>query len=170
MSSSQSSSDKSIPWYKQFWPWFLIIVPLSSMIFSLNYAKLAVTTQNDLVIDEYYKEGRGINTRLDKLERALQLGIDTRLTITNGAVSIEFIQGAPKQGDALKLNFYHVTLANKDFTLLLTRDANGIYRSSYDAPIEGKWRVSLLPQNDEWKLQKTLQLPYSGTIIFAPDY
>ncbi|MCH1414054.1 MAG: FixH family protein, partial [Glaciecola sp.] len=75
MSNTDPSSDNN-PWYKQFWPWFLIIVPLSSMIFSLNYAKLAVTTQNDLVVDEYYKEGRGINTRLDKFERALQLGID----------------------------------------------------------------------------------------------
>lgn len=170
MSTSEPSSDNNTPWYKQFWPWFLIIVPLSSMVFSLNYAKLAVTTQNDLVIDEYYKEGRGINTRLDKFERALQLGIDTRMTIKENAVAIEFVKGAPEQGDALKLNFYHVTIAARDFTLLLTRDANGIYRASHDVPIEGKWRVSLLPQDDEWKLQKTLQLPYPGPITFAPEF
>ena len=170
MSNTDPSSDNNTPWYKQFWPWFLIIVPLSSMVFSLNYAKLAVTTQNDMVVDEYYKEGRGINTRIDKFERALQLGVDTRIRIEDNSVSVEFIDGAPTQGTALKLNFYHVTIAANDFTLLLARDANGFYRGSHDESIEGKWRVSLLPQDDEWKIQQTLQLPYSGPITFAPDF
>lgn len=169
MNTSDSSTDATTPWYKQFWPWFLIVVPLSSMIFSLNYAKLAVTTDNDLVVDEYYKEGRVINTRLDKITQAQALDIDTTLLITGGSVALTFNSGAPKQGKALKLNFYHVTIAARDFELLLARDANGVYRGTHDSDIIGKWKVSLMPLDAQWKVQKTLQLPYSGNISFVPE-
>ena len=167
MNPSDSSTDANTPWYKQFWPWFLILVPLSSMIFSLNYAKLAVTTDNDLVVDEYYKEGRVINTRLDKIELAQTLNISTSLNISGESVALTFDSGAPKQGQALRLNFYHVTIAARDFELLLTRDAAGVFRHSTD--IIGKWKVSLTPLDEQWKIQKTMQLPYSGSISFVPE-
>ncbi len=97
MHPSDSPTDANTPWYKQFWPWFLILVPLSSMIFSLNYAKLAVTTDNDLVVDEYYKEGRVINTRLDKIELAQTLNISTFLNINGDSVALTFNSGAPNR-------------------------------------------------------------------------
>ncbi len=157
------------PWYKQFWPWFLIIVPLSSMIFSLNYAKLAVTTDNDLVVDEYYKEGRVINNRLDKIEQAQTLNITTQLRIEEERVALTFLSGAPKQGQALKLNFYHVTIASRDFELLLSRDANGVYRGFHTAPISGKWKISLMPLDAQWKIQQTVTLSKASDITFNPE-
>lgn len=169
MHPSDLHTDANTPWYKQFWPWFLILVPLSSMIFSLNYAKLAVTTDNDLVVDEYYKEGRVINTRLDKIELAQTLNISTFLNINGDSVALTFNSGAPKQGQALRLNFYHVTIAARDFELLLTRDAVGVYRGSHSTDIIGKWKVSLTPLDEQWKIQKTMNLPYSDTISFEPE-
>ncbi|MDA7793436.1 FixH family protein [Glaciecola sp.] len=169
MHPSDSPTDANTPWYKQFWPWFLILVPLSSMIFSLNYAKLAVTTDNDLVVDEYYKEGRVINTRLDKIELAQTLNISTFLNINGDSIALTFNSGAPKQGQALRLNFYHVTIAARDFELLLTRDAAGVYRGSHSTDIIGKWKVSLTPLDEQWKIQKTMNLPYSDTISFEPE-
>jgi uncharacterized protein len=169
MSTPDSSSNANTPWYKQFWPWFLIIVPLSSMIFSLNYAKLAMTTDNDLVVDEYYKEGKVINARLDKIEKAQSLDISSSLLISGDRVALTFNSGAPQQGQALQLNFYHVTIAARDFELLLTRDAAGVYRGSHTTDIIGKWKVSLMPLDEQWKIQKTIQLPYSGSISFDPE-
>lgn len=158
----------NIPWYKQFWPWFLIAVPVITLIMGVVLVRLAINTEDSLVVDDYYKEGKVINARLDKEANARRLNITTDLTIENGRVALQFHSGIPQDGTAVKLNFHHVTLAERDTELLLTRDANGIYRATTTNDLSGKWRVSLTPIDDSWKIQNTLYLPYSGVIRFNP--
>ncbi|MET1219592.1 MAG: FixH family protein [Glaciecola sp.] len=167
MNQPQAQVDNK-PWYKYFWPWFLICVPLTSMIFTANYVKLALSGEDSLVVDDYYKEGRGINARLDKIERAKRLTITTDLFITDNSVSVNFLTGAPKTGEALNLHFYHVTLDTKDFSVLLTRDANGIYRATLPNDVSGKWRISMTPLDEVWKIQRTVQLPQRQPFSFNP--
>ncbi len=157
------------PWFKHFWPWFLICVPLASMFFSINYFHLAVSTENSLVVDDYYKEGRVINVRLDKVEAARQLGLKTQLAISDGSVVLTFEEGAPESGEALSLNFYHTTLAAKDFSILLSRDANGVYRGSFENDIKSKWKISLMPLDQTWKIQQTRFLPQAKPFAFLPE-
>lgn len=157
------------PWYKHFWPWFLICVPLASMVFSLNYAHLAVTTENSLVVDDYYKEGRVINARLDRTEEAVKRNIKTELMIKDGAISLQFHSGIPATGEALEMSFYHTTMADKDFKVLLSRDAQGIYRGSYDVDIASKWQITLMPLDQSWKVQQTRFLPQANGFRFEPN-
>ena len=89
------------PWYKQFWPWFLITIPVISMILSITMLNLALNTEDSLVIDDYYKEGRGINLELTKVQEAKVQGISTRITFNNKRVSLEFNTGAPQSAQAL---------------------------------------------------------------------
>ncbi|GAC29295.1 FixH family protein [Brumicola pallidula] len=156
------------PWYKQFWPWFLICIPLSSFIVGGFVVSFATDGTNTLVVDDYYKEGKAINERLGKIEEAQTLNITTQLNINNDFISVEFLSGAPQTKQALKLDFYHVTLAERDFQVLLSADANGIYRAETDTLVNGKWRLRLTPLDESWKVQKTLILPTSMAISFNP--
>lgn len=156
------------PWFKQFWPWFLIAVPLSSFIVGFVVIRFATNTTDSLVVDDYYKEGRAINANLDKEEHARYLNITSDLTIKDGAIAVKFHSGIPQDGNALKLSFYHVTLQDKDISLLLSRDASGIYRGFVDDSLAGKWRVTLTPHDEQWKIQNVLTLPYSGAMKFNP--
>jgi hypothetical protein len=156
------------PWYKEFWPWFLIAVPVATLIMGGVLLKLAISTEDSLVVDDYYKEGKAINATLDKQAIAKKKNITTDLTIKDGSVALEFHSGIPQEGNAVKLSFYHVTLQERDVSVLLSRDANGIYRGFIEQNLDGKWRVSLTPFDESWKIQKTLQLPYSGVIKFNP--
>ncbi|NDV91239.1 hypothetical protein GTH32_08615 [Alteromonas sp. 345S023] len=156
------------PWYKQFWPWFLIAVPVITLVMGGVLLKLAISTEDSLVVDDYYKEGKAINATLDKELVARKLNITTDLTVNDGSISVKFHSGIPQEGSALKLNFYHVTLEERDTSLLLSRDANGIYRGSVDTPLTGKWRVSLTPIDESWKIQNIVLLPQSGAIKFNP--
>jgi hypothetical protein len=162
----QEIDDK--PWYKQFWPWFLICIPLSSLIVGSQVIRLATDGTNSLVVDDYYKEGKGINARLDKIENAIALNISTKLNVQYGSVTLEFVTGAPETGIALKLDFFHVTQEFKDFSVLLTRDASGIYRNNEEFPIEGKWRLRLTPIDESWKIQKRISLPQPQAFDFNP--
>jgi hypothetical protein len=163
-----SSPSHITPWYKQFWPWFLIAVPLSSFIVGFIVVHFATNTTDSLVIDDYYKEGRSINLNIDKTLKAKSLRITTDLTIDDGNIALKFHSGIPKEGNALKLAFYHVTLSDRDITLLLSRDANGIYRGHTDANLAGKWQVTLSPVDDSWKIQNVIFLPFAGAFKFNP--
>lgn len=156
------------PWYKQFWPWFLISIPLSSLIVGSQVIRLATDGTNSLVVDDYYKEGKSINTRIDKIENAITLNITTKLNVQYGSVSLEFLSGAPISGQALRLEFFHVTQEFKDFSILLTRDASGIYRNNEENVIKGKWRLRLMPMDESWKVQKRLTLPQNQAFDFNP--
>jgi len=164
-----SSQDKDItPWYKQFWPWFLIAIPLSSIIVGSQVMRLATDGTNSMVVDDYYKEGKSINARLDKIEKARELGITSTLLIEDGNIELRFLSGAPVSGEALKLDFFHVTQEAKDIAVLLTRDASGIYRSNEDFPVSGKWRLRLTPVDESWKIQSRVVLPQNTAFAFNP--
>lgn len=161
-------SDTPTPWYKQFWPWFLISIPVISIILSMTMMHLATSGKDTLVIDDYYKEGKGINRQLVKYQEAKVRGIDTTLTFEPHSVQLNFKSGAPETGEALSLTFQHATLAEHDFSVMLVRDANGTYRATLDKPVDGKWRVLLKPIDDQWRISQTLTLPRKGPINFAP--
>lgn len=156
------------PWYKQFWPWFLIAIPVISFIMGMVLLNLATNTTDSLVVDDYYKEGKAINARLGKIEEAKRRNITSELAIKDGAVSVKFHSGIPKEGQALKLTFYHTTLKDRDTAVLLSRDAQGIYRGFVEAPLDGKWQVTLTPIDESWKIQQTITLPRSGALKFNP--
>lgn len=165
---SYMSNSSSTPWYKQFWPWFLITIPLISMVLSITMLNLAMNTEDSLVIDDYYKEGKGINMQLSKIQEAKVRDIRTVLIVDGTNISLRFVSGEPKTGEALAIKFHHATLVEKDFSLLLTRDANGIYRAKSEQVVSGKWKISLSPLNDEWKINNDLSFPRSGEIEFIP--
>lgn len=52
-------------WYRQFWPWFLIVLPGTVVVASLITVYIAVTHQDPLVDGNYYKHGLTINERLE---------------------------------------------------------------------------------------------------------
>ena len=156
------------PWYKQFWPWFLIAVPIITLIMGGVLLKLAISTEDSLVVDDYYKEGKAINATLDKEIMARKRNITTELTVNDGRIALKFHSGIPQDGTALKLSFYHVTLEERDTSILLARDAQGVYRGSTEVSLDGKWRISLTPIDESWKIQNVVQLPYSGVIKFNP--
>lgn len=156
------------PWYKQFWPWFLICIPLSSFIVGGIVVSYATDGTNSLVVDDYYKEGKSINARLDKIEEAKALNITSTLSISEDFIALEFLSGAPQSQEALKLDFFHVTQEDRDFLVLLSADAAGIYRAAIDTPISGKWRLRLTPVDERWKIQKTVILPTATAIDFVP--
>lgn len=41
-----------LPWYKQFWPWFIIALPASVVIASFFTLWLAISNPDHLVVDE----------------------------------------------------------------------------------------------------------------------
>jgi hypothetical protein len=155
-------------WYKQFWPWFLIAIPFTSMILSLSMLRFAFTGEDSMVVDDYYKQGKGININLQKIEKARSLNLKTQLLVSENSVELNFTDGELASAAALNLHFYHVTQEDKDTSITLIKDANGTYRGLIETNLTGKWQVSLQPYDEKWKIQQTISFPQTRPITFIP--
>lgn len=148
------------PWYKQFWPWFLIALPLSSVIAGITTLLIAANTTDSMVVDDYYKDGLAINESLAKKEQAKKLGVYAELNFEDKRISLT-VTAKKVIKDSLFLEFQHATLSEKDFRLALKKDAKGNYYSELDKDVSGKWFISLYPYQKEWEVEKQVTLPSS---------
>jgi len=53
---------EGVPWYKQFWPWFIIALPASAVVASFFTLWLAISNPDQLVVDD--EEYRRLNSGL----------------------------------------------------------------------------------------------------------
>ncbi|GGP55211.1 hypothetical protein GCM10009347_22490 [Shewanella algicola] len=148
---------KQLPWYKQFWPWFLIVLPMCAVIASLTTLKIALDNSDSLVADEYYKEGKGINMDLRKIKYAQQIGMKFLIKVNDESLLITQ-QGGPEYRAALNIKFYHPTIEEKDFNVQATADANYIYRIPLTDAISGPWEVRIEGFDGKWRIQQRIDI------------
>ncbi|GGI90467.1 FixH family protein [Shewanella gelidii] len=150
-------------WYKQFWPWFLIILPLCAVVASLTTLKIALDNSDSLVAEEYYKDGKKINKDLAKVNYAKQIGMAFLVKFSDQKITIEQ-HGGPDYLAGLNVRFYHPTLADKDFQTLATADAKRVYNVALEQPLKGDWEVRLESYDNKWRLHKRI------TVVQGQDY
>jgi hypothetical protein len=144
------------PWYRQFWPWFLILLPASVVLASVFTAIIAHRGADDLVADDYYKDGLAINRRLEKLQRAQALGVSARLRFTGDAVSV-YVAG-PVAETELRLSLAHPLEADRDFAVTLARTGSDSYQGALAHHIAPLWHWTLEQQRENgWRLDGTVQ-------------
>lgn len=147
------------PWYKQFWPWFLIALPATVVIWTIM--TVIVFTQNsvDLVTEDYYKKGKGINVDISKVNIAKELGLSASINEKGNSVIITLDKGKLDHFPAISAMFVHRTLPDRDFTKLLTADASGNYTLTLDHEMQGPWFIELSPHDSEWLVQGRMNFP-----------
>ena len=146
------------PWYKQFWPWVLIFLPLSAVTASVTTLFIAIDNKPDMVVEDYYKKGKAINVDLTRLDNAFRLALKFRLTVNADTLVLEQTFGEPQQS-ALRLHFIHRTQKAKDFDMLITADANSVYRADIPSEVNGKWTIQLESFDGEWRIQPVDMFP-----------
>ena len=166
----QAPIEDTSPWYKQFWPWFMIGLLLASVCFSCLFLYYAVTTRDSLVSDDYYKEGLAINQQLDKDRKARDLGLEGQFHFSpEGKVEVTLASKAdPGQLPYLVLRFIHPTLSGEDQTLHLQPVANNRFQVMLKKPLTGRWYLDLHDPKDSWRLRGEIGLPNSTTIKLDP--
>jgi len=144
------------PWYRQFWPWFLILLPASVVVAAVSTAFIANEHADDLVVDDYYTDGLAINRQLEKKERATALGISARLRFRGDRVDVA--TAGPVQEEQLELLLSHPMEADRDFTVTLARVSQGVYRGTLPAAVAPHWLWILREQRDDgWRLDGTVE-------------
>lgn len=142
------------PWYRQPWPWLLMIMPATAMFGGIFTWWLAAHSNHSLVVDDYYREGRAINQQLARDDRATQLGLRANLAAAAGGilVTIEGRMAPDAYPDALQLRLVHATESALDAQVMLRHGGGGRYLASGALPASGHWIVHLEDPQRSWRL------------------
>jgi hypothetical protein len=160
------------PWYRQFWPWFLIALPLASVLGGLATVVIALNSRDGLVVDDYYKEGLAINRVLARDRRAAELGLTAAVNLdsASGEVSARVVSRVLEElpPERLRLSLQHPTRAHMDQSLELHWVPDGAYAGTLAPLAEGNWYLLLEPVAGDWRLTGRLSIPGDDRVRLVP--
>lgn len=157
----------ALPWYRQFWPWFLIGVPAISVVFSVATLVVAVRNADSVVRDDWYKGGLTINVDLARDRAAAAAGVVATLAVDATGRTVEVRLDGP-DAPTLDVALHHPTQADRDREVRVTRDADGAYRATLDEPLAGRWHVEVSDPDGGWRLAQPLWLAPGTRARLAP--
>ncbi len=160
------------PWYKQPWAWF-VLTPLIVVIISCAITvSIAFKHADDVVIDNYYKEGRAINLRLDEDIVAKQLAIAGELKVDAevGELLLKLTSNVSLP-ETIQVYLDHPLEAARDQLYTLTEIAPGHYRADLNTRLKNRWYVRIEPQvaasENNWRVTGELNLSNSDRVTFG---
>ncbi len=155
-----SETQAVTPWYKQFWPWFLIGLPATAVVASMHMLYVAATGADQLVRQDYYKDGLAINERLALIEKANTLGVKLRATFVPETGSINLTSSKLDSDLPLTVELIHPLYQQADQVIEL-KSLDGVeWRGDLTLQTEGR-RYIWVYQGDQWLVK--------GEVFFADD-
>lgn len=162
----------TIPWYKQPLVWMVIAIPFSAVVVCVVLLYFAITTDDGLVADDYYKQGMTINRQLERDELASVYKISSELVIeiSTGFVKAEFNKGnIKKYPSQLNLILRYAAKQENDRQVVLYHGLNNIYSGSVAGGVNaGIWHLELSNldevANDQWRLVRRVRLEDVSTV------
>ncbi|MCX7945433.1 MAG: FixH family protein [Hydrogenophilus sp.] len=162
--------EREEPWYRQRWPWLLMMPPLAAVVGGMATLVVAVRSWDGLVVDDYYREGLAIQQQIERTERAATLGLVARVRLADERVVIGFEPSSLRIDlpPVVVVRFIHPTMTGYDRQLYLVRDGDR-YWAPLVLPMAGRWRVEIEDEHRQWRLSGMIQVPTEQeTQIIAP--
>ena len=161
------------PWYKHLWPWIIIAILACSVTLTLSMVTIAVNNPDNLVNDNYYEAGKGINRSLDRelLAQTLQLHAKVRLDELTGEVEVHLTGNS--NPTTLELNLISPTQPEKDRKINLARNDSepGRYIGQLTDKVEGRRFVELLGVEGDrtWRMFEEEQISHDKDLMLGDE-
>ncbi len=143
------------PWYHYRAPWLLMLGPSAVVVAGVITIWLAVKSDDGLVVEDYYKEGKAINRVLRREEAAAAMGLTGVVRFEAAGhllrVGLRAAPGA-ELPQSLEVLFSHPTRAGLDQTVRLQRAPDGDYVGAATPPGEASWHVLVQDAAGEWRM------------------
>lgn len=175
----ETNAEAGLPWYRFFWPWFIVVLLTASVVAGITTVVIAFRNQDSLVDDHYFESGNAINLRIAAEKNAERLGVRATLALDEltGEARVELAGRLDRQPERLRLDLSHATEAARDVSVTLAPAGPGRYYGQLEAPAAGRFYASLRPANAagealaeaaaDWRLQREVSLPNGEALRFG---
>jgi hypothetical protein len=159
------------PWYRHPEPWLLLIAPLVAVVGGVFTLWLAITTNNSLVVDDYYREGRAINQTFARDVEAARLGLAARweVDIQRNVAQLGLTSRSADfvASEQIAVRLVHATESDLDHVVLLSRVASDRWEAPFAAPVRARWTLQIENPARSWRLLVSLTDPAAPIEIAA---
>lgn len=159
MSEFTMNTESESHWYRNPWVWMVIAIPFSAVLFGIVMIVSATRFPDDVVVDNYYKEGKAINQRIEMDTVAANRDIVAIGSVQSGRIEFE-ISGA--YDSAVVMNLFHVTDSDLDRQIVLLPESGNLYAASVESlPFDeaGVWYVELEGTDSGWRVRERFETP-----------
>ena len=147
------------PWYRQFWPWFIIALPASAVVAGFYTLWLAMQTSDSLVIrsDDGMQVVTERNTAAEQEAARLGLAAIIDIGLDTGTVAVALLSESGVNAQAsLSLRMRHPTMASRDAVVELLpaipdADGNPVWAGHFVSTPADR-RYVTLSSGDRWRL------------------
>lgn len=157
------------PWYREVWPWLLMLPPALSVVGGVTMVVLATQTPSALVVEDYARieELTGERFDQDRLASLLALTAEFRFDRDAGRVDVS-LSGADyfETPETLTLFLRHTTNPANDIELSLAGDGERFSAGAEVAP--GRYYLELMPEDRVWRLGSDARR-LEGRIVLSPQ-
>lgn len=156
------------PWYREPWPWILAAGPFIVVVAAIYTAWLAVTTNDGLVTDDYYRKGLSANQTIARSEQATKVGLVAGVRIAGETLSVH-LRASDKSfvmPPTLAVTISHPTRAGLDQSRVLVRNGD-VYSGEVRLPAAGHWLILLEDERKSWRLMGNVILPANGETLIG---
>ena len=159
------------PWYRQRWPWLLMLGPFIVVLAASYTGWLAFSNQDALVEGDYYTRGKAINQDLRRDNKASALGLSATLGYDAASATLSgTLQGhGNAQSGPLLLHLAHATQPEKDIKLEVRPDAAGNFSVALPMLERTRWQVLIENAQRDWRLEGTWSWPAQHEIGIRAD-
>lgn len=169
---NRHQEEESHAWYQQFWGWFVFTPLIVVVIASGFFVSTAFKHADDVVIDNYYQEGRTINQTFEQDKQAQALGLkgELRFDRTTGEVFLQ-LESKKALTETLTLSLSHPASRKHDRQLELKRRSSLFYRGDLERNIDHSWYVRIEPvePNGEssWRLSGRIDFSQGESLLLG---
>ena len=147
------------PWYRQFWPWFIISLPAASVVGGLTTVWIAMQTTDSLVVQSDDGVRNASDRRIAAERFASQAGLAAIVDI-NGSTGV--VIASLRKGEladlpaTLDFELSHPAFANRDVRITLNKaqpdeEGNPVWVGHLVSVPEGRF-YAVLRADDTWRL------------------
>lgn len=136
------------------------MIPASAVIMGVVMIWLAISTNDGLVVDDYYRHGKSINKVLKRDIAAAEYRLDAKLNFNFDQRLVNMkLTALPgfDLPDEIAVRFLNATRAGLDRELILKRTDAENYTAVLSALNTGQWYIQI--EAGDWRLLGSLSVP-----------
>lgn len=157
--------DQQSSWYRMPLVWMLILIPTSAVVMGIVMIWLAISNDDGLVVDDYYKKGKTINKVLKRDIAAANYGLEAGIQFDyeQHQINMRLISGPDFDlPDEVIVHFFNATRTGLDKTGVFIHSGGNLYTAGLPELNQGRWYIQV--EANDWRLLDSLSVPGSSKI------